>query len=58
VVDTLARFGNTGAASVLLSLAVALDDGRVRAGDIVLLAAFGAGMSWGSVLLEWDRKGL
>ena len=58
VVDTLACFGNTGAASVLLSLAVALDDGRVHAGDVVLLAAFGAGMSWGSALLEWDRKEL
>jgi 3-oxoacyl-[acyl-carrier-protein] synthase-3 len=45
--------GNTGAASVPLALAAAVEDGRIRAGDNVLLAGFGAGMAWGTALLHW-----
>ncbi len=50
---TVGRHGNTSAASIPLALAEAADDGRIRAGDLVLLGAVGAGMTWGSQLLRW-----
>lgn len=53
LVTNLERYGNTASASIPLALAEALDSGRVRTGDKVLLAGFGAGMTWGSMLLDW-----
>ncbi|MBI2711164.1 MAG: ketoacyl-ACP synthase III [Actinobacteria bacterium] len=47
------RYGNTSAASVPMALAEALDAGRLSSGDLVLLSAVGAGLSWGSTLLRW-----
>lgn len=49
------RYGNTSAASIPLVLAEAADDGRLRDGDLVLLAGFGAGLTWGSAVLRWGR---
>jgi 3-oxoacyl-[acyl-carrier-protein] synthase-3 len=49
------RYGNTSAASIPLVLAEAADDGRLEAGDLVLLSGFGAGLTWGSALLRWGR---
>src|SRR3546814_11871703 len=49
--------GNTSAASIPLALADALDQGRVRDGDLVLLVGFGAGMTWASAVLRWSEKG-
>jgi 3-oxoacyl-[acyl-carrier-protein] synthase-3 len=49
------RYGNTSAASVPIALAEAADAGRLQRGDLVLLTGFGAGMSWASALLRWDR---
>ncbi len=49
------RYGNTSAASVPIALAEAADAGRLEKGDIVLLSGFGAGMSWASALIRWDR---
>ena len=50
---TVDRHGNTSAASIPLALADARAAGRLRPGDRVLLAAFGAGLTWGSCLLTW-----
>ena len=47
------RYGNTGAASVYVALEEAVATGRVKRGDLVLLAAFGGGFAWGAVLLRW-----
>lgn len=47
------RYGNTSSASIPLALFEAVDDGRVRDGDLVLLSGFGAGMTWASALLRW-----
>ncbi len=44
--------GNTSAASIPLALSVAVADGRVRKGDLVLLEAMGGGFTWGSALLR------
>jgi 3-oxoacyl-[acyl-carrier-protein] synthase III len=53
VVATVDRHGNTSAASVPLALDLAVRDGRVKTGDIVLLEGVGGGFTWGSALLRW-----
>lgn len=53
VLLTIAEHGNTSAASVPLALEVAVRDGRIRAGETLLLEAFGGGFTWGSVLLKY-----
>ncbi len=47
------RFGNTSAASIPLALDEAVREGRVKAGDLVLLCAFGGGLTWASALIRW-----
>jgi 3-oxoacyl-[acyl-carrier-protein] synthase-3 len=47
------RYGNTSAASVIIALSEAYADGRITSGDKVLLTAFGAGLTWGSALLQF-----
>jgi 3-oxoacyl-[acyl-carrier-protein] synthase-3 len=47
------RYGNTGAASVYVALDEAVSTGRLRPGDLVLMAAFGGGFTWGAVLIRW-----
>ncbi len=53
VVVNVDRYGNTGAASVYLALEEAWASGRMKRGDLVLLAAFGGGFTWGAALLRW-----
>ncbi len=53
VVVTVAEHGNTSAASVPLAFNVAVRDARIQRGDTVLMEAFGAGFTWGSVLLHY-----
>ncbi len=53
VVVTVDLHGNTSAASVPLALDVAVRDGRIRKGDLVLLEAMGGGFTWGAVLVRW-----
>jgi 3-oxoacyl-[acyl-carrier-protein] synthase-3 len=53
VVSTIARHGNTSAASIPLALAEAAGDGRIRKGDLVLTEAMGGGLTWGAALIRW-----
>lgn len=53
VVVTVGQHANTSAASIPLALDTAVRDGRIKAGQIVLMEAFGGGFTWGSVLLKW-----
>jgi len=53
VVVTVDRHGNTSAASVPLALDVAVRDGRIRRGELLLLEAFGGGFTWGSALVRF-----
>ena len=53
VVLTVDLHGNTSAASIPLALAVAVKDGRVKKGDLVLFEAMGGGFTWGSALVRW-----
>ncbi len=52
VVVTVAEHGNTSAASIPLAFDVAVRDGRIQPGDLVLMEAFGGGFTWGSALLK------
>ncbi|MCB5203270.1 ketoacyl-ACP synthase III [Neorhizobium sp. T786] len=53
VVVTVDLHGNTSAASIPLALSVALDDGRIKKGDLVMLEAMGGGFTWGALLVRW-----
>jgi 3-oxoacyl-[acyl-carrier-protein] synthase III len=56
VVDCIGGYGNTSAATLPLALAFSEDAGRLREGDRVLLAAFGAGFTWGATVIEWGVR--
>ena len=47
------RYGNTSSGSIPLALAEAQRDGRLTKGDLVLMTGMGAGLTWGSALMEW-----
>jgi 3-oxoacyl-[acyl-carrier-protein] synthase-3 len=53
VVATLDRHGNTSAASIPLALDIAVRDGRIKSGQLVLLEGVGGGFTWGAVLVRW-----
>lgn len=56
VVLNIADHGNTSAASIPMALTDALDDGRIAPGDIVVLTAFGGGVTWGTVVVRWGDR--
>jgi len=53
VVVTIDRHGNTSAASIPLALDVAVKDGRIKKGDLVMIEAMGGGFTWGAALIRW-----
>jgi 3-oxoacyl-[acyl-carrier-protein] synthase III len=53
VVDCIGEYGNTSAATLPLALAHSVEHGLLKAGDRVLLSAFGAGFTWGATVVEW-----
>jgi 3-oxoacyl-[acyl-carrier-protein] synthase III len=53
VVVTVDRHGNTSAASIPLALDAAVSDGRIKAGDLVMIEAMGGGFTWGAALVRW-----
>jgi 3-oxoacyl-[acyl-carrier-protein] synthase-3 len=53
VFSNIERYGNTTAASVPIALDECIEQGRIREGDLVCLAAFGAGFTWASTLIRW-----
>jgi 3-oxoacyl-[acyl-carrier-protein] synthase-3 len=53
VFNNIQKYGNTTAASVPIALTEAWEEGKIKKGDLVVLAAFGSGFTWGSVVLRW-----
>jgi 3-oxoacyl-[acyl-carrier-protein] synthase III len=51
------RYGNTSSGSIPLALDDAKADGRLVAGEMVLMTGMGAGLTWGSALIEWTANG-
>jgi 3-oxoacyl-[acyl-carrier-protein] synthase-3 len=57
IVVNVDRYGNTSSGSIPLALADARAEGRLRDGALVLMTGMGAGLTWGSALLEWSTGG-
>ncbi len=55
VISNLANYGNTSAASIPLALDEAVRLGKVKAGDTIAAAGFGAGLTWGAAIFQWGR---
>ena len=53
VFNNIQKYGNTTAASIPIALCEAYEAGLIKKGDLVCLAAFGSGFTWGSALLRW-----
>ncbi len=53
VYNNIMRYGNTTAASIPIALTEAWEEGKIKAGDLVVLAAFGSGFTWGSAVIRW-----
>jgi 3-oxoacyl-[acyl-carrier-protein] synthase-3 len=56
VIVNVDRYGNTSSGSIPLALADAADDGRLKPGKLVLMTGMGAGLTWGSALIEWTHS--
>jgi 3-oxoacyl-[acyl-carrier-protein] synthase-3 len=56
VIINIERFGNTTGGTIPLALNDAIEEGRLKKGDLVLLASVGAGFTVGAVLLRWGLK--
>lgn len=54
VYNNIQRYGNTTAASVPIALCEAWEQGKIKKGDLICLAAFGSGFTWGSALIKWS----
>ena len=54
VLINIDRVGNTTAGTIPIGMSEAVNDGRIKDGDFILLAAFGAGFTWGSILIKWE----
>ncbi|CAH1002214.1 3-oxoacyl-[acyl-carrier-protein] synthase 3 [Neolewinella maritima] len=55
VYNNIMRYGNTTAASIPLALSEARDEGKIKKGDLVTLASFGAGFTWAAAVLRWGK---
>ena len=53
IFSNIHKYGNTTAASIVIALSEALAEGKIKKGDIIVLASFGAGWYWGSVVMKW-----
>lgn len=53
VFNNIQKYGNTTAASVIIALTEAWEEGKIKVGDNVVLAAFGSGFTWGSAIIKW-----
>ena len=51
--NNIAHYGNTSAGTVPIALTEALEQGKIQKGDLIALVAFGGGMTWGSIIIEW-----
>jgi len=53
VFNNIMKYGNTTAASIIIALSEAWEEGKIKDNDLVVLAAFGSGFTWGSVIMRW-----
>jgi 3-oxoacyl-[acyl-carrier-protein] synthase-3 len=53
VITNLSSYGNTSAGSIPIALSEAVSSGKVKKGDVIACAGFGAGLSWGACIMRW-----
>ena len=53
VYNNIQKYGNTTAGSIPIALTEAWQEGKIKSGDIIVLAAFGSGFTWGSTIIKW-----
>ncbi len=53
VISNLSQYGNTSAASIPLALDEALEDKKIKYNDLIIISGFGAGLTWGTIILKW-----
>jgi 3-oxoacyl-[acyl-carrier-protein] synthase-3 len=53
VFNNIMKYGNTTAATIPIAISEAIEQGRIKEGDLICLAAFGSGFAWGSALIYW-----
>ena len=53
VYNNIQRYGNTTAGSIPIALTEAWQEGKIKEGNIIVLAAFGSGFTWGSTIIRW-----
>jgi len=51
--NNIEKYGNTTAASIIIALTEAWEQGRLKEGDYLVLAAFGSGFTWASAIIKW-----
>jgi 3-oxoacyl-[acyl-carrier-protein] synthase-3 len=54
VIVNIERYGNTSTASIPIAMVEAVEEGRIKANDRIVLVGFGGGLTWGALLMEWD----
>lgn len=55
VISNLSKYGNTSAASIPLALDEAIADAKISLGNLIVMSGFGAGLTWGTILLKWQN---
>ena len=53
VYNNIQKYGNTTAGSIPIALTEAWQEGKIKSGDLIVLAAFGSGFTWGSTIIRW-----
>uniref|UniRef100_A0A3G3MHR1 Beta-ketoacyl-[acyl-carrier-protein] synthase III n=1 Tax=Renouxia sp. TaxID=2485823 RepID=A0A3G3MHR1_9FLOR len=53
IISNLSKYGNTSAASIPLALDEAIEECKIKWGDLIVLSGFGAGLTWGTIILKW-----
>ena len=56
IISNLAHYGNTSAASIPIALDESIRSGKIKSGDIIATAGFGAGLTWGGAILKWGKQ--
>ena len=52
----IASYGNTSAATIPIALTEALEEGRIKPGNVIVFVAFGGGLTWGGVAVRWGSR--
>ncbi|WP_100487469.1 beta-ketoacyl-ACP synthase III [Sporolactobacillus pectinivorans] len=55
MIKTIQKYGNTSSSSIPLALTDALEDGKIKDGDLIVMVGFGGGLTWGALTLRWGR---